>query len=107
MSLVIPNFGNVSEKTWDLFYKWAQDEQTADRVRANSYLERVKAQDKGIGEKSVDGLGECFANMDSRIYHRQLQNDKKFWSDEGNIKRFFKDNPQYLNTTKSGSTYKI
>jgi len=69
----------------------------ADKVRANSYLERVKTQNEGVGTKSVNGIGECYGQMDSRMYFRQMQNDKDFWKDEGNKKRFFKDNPQYLN----------
>lgn len=105
--IIVPNFGNVPQKVWDVFYKWAQDEQMADKVRANSYLERVKASNKGIGEKSINGIGECFGQIDSRMYHRQMQNDKDFWNDPSNVKKFFKDNPQYLNQTKSGSTYKI
>lgn len=96
-NIIIPKFPkNADKKVWDMFYKWSQDEQMADRVRANSYLERVRKQEKGIGEKHIDGLGECYASMDSRMYHRQLQNDPHFWTDPSNVKRFFKDNSQYL-----------
>ncbi len=105
--IIVPKFGNVPQKVWDKFYQWAQDEQMADKVRANSYLERVKKQYKGVGERHIDGLGECYATMDSRMFHRQTQNDPHFWSDPKNVQKFFKDNPQYLNQTASGSTYKI
>jgi len=79
----------------------------ADKVRANSYLERVKKEWKGCGEKSIDGIGENYATMDSRMFHRQMQNDPDFWRDPKNVQQFFKDNPQYLNQTASGSTYKV
>ena len=105
--LVIPDFGNVSQQTWDRFYRYAQDQQKADKYFTNKRLQMVKEQHKGDGVKAIDGIGENYATMDSRTYHRMLQNDPHFWADEGNVKKFFKDNPQYLNQTASGSTYKI
>lgn len=96
--IIIPKFPkNTSQKTWDKFYRWTQDEQQADRVRHSTYLERVKSASDGIAAKAVDGLGECYAEMDGRMYHRQLQNDPNFWNDPSNVKKFFKDNDQYVN----------
>ena len=98
MDVVIPKFPkNITKSTWDKFYRWAQNEQEADRVRHSTFLERVKATSDGIGEKAIEGVGECYAQMDSRMFHRQLQNDPHFFDDVGNIKKFFKDNPQYMN----------
>lgn len=98
MDIIIPKLPkNMSEQTKTQLYRWAQDEQEADRVMHEAYLQRVKAQSDGIGTKNVDGIGECYAQIDSRMYHRQLQSDPHFWDDLGNIKRFMKDNPQYLN----------
>ena len=105
--LIIPNFGNVSQKTWDRFYRYAQDQQTADKYFTKQRLYNVKNTYKGCAVKAIDGIGENYATMDSRIYHRQMQNDKDFWKDPANVVKFFKDNPDYLNETASGSTYKV
>jgi len=105
--VIIPDFGNVSQKTWDRFYRFAQDQQQADKFFTKQRLLDVKKAFKGVGEKAVDGIGECYAQMDSRTFHRMLQNDEHFWKDESNVKKFFKDNPQYLNQTASGSTHKV
>jgi len=98
--IIVPKFPkNVSEQAWDRFYRHCQDEQMVDKHRSATYLERVKqhSKDNGYFQKSVDGIGECYAEMDSRMYHRQLQNDPDFWKDPSNHKSFFRDNPEYLN----------
>lgn len=106
--IILPTQGKaVSERTWDKVYRYLQDEQNADRYLSRKRLLKVKEQNAGIGDKNMDGIGECYASMDSRMFHRQMQNDKHFWADEGNVKKFFKENPQYLNQTASGSTYKV
>ena len=105
--IINPNFGQVSEMTWNRINRYLQDEQNADRYLSRKRLLKVKEQEKGNAVKAVDGIGENYATMDSRMYHRQMQNDPHFWRDEANIKKFMKDNPQYLNQTASGSTYKV
>ncbi len=106
--IIIPKFPkNASQAVWDKLYKWSQDEQEADRVRHAAYLNRVKAQSDGIGTKTCDGIGECYAEMDARMYLRWQQTDPHFWDDPTNVKRFFKDNDQYLNKNKNGQKYKI
>jgi len=105
--IIRPNFGNVSQQTWDRFYRYAQDQQKADKYFTRQRLLATKNAHKGDGVKAVDGIGENYATMDSRTYHRQLQNDEHFWKDPSNVVKFFKDNPQYLNETNSGSTYKV
>ena len=99
-NIVVPKFPkNVTQKAWDQFYRHCQDEQMIDKVRSNSYLELVKGKSKEQGhhQKAINGIGECYAEMDSRMYHRQLQNDPDFWKDPSNHKKFFKDNSKYLN----------
>lgn len=99
-NIIVPKFPkNVTRKAWDQFYRHTQDQQQVDKVRMNSYLELVKGHSKeqGYNKKAIDGVGECYAEMDSRTYHRQMQNDPDFWKDPSNHKRFFKDNRQYLN----------
>jgi len=105
--IIIPNFGNVSQGTWDRFYRYAQDQQKADKYFMKQRLLATKEAHKGDGVKAVDGIGENYATMDSRTYHRMLQNDEHFWKDPANVVKFFKDNPEYLNETASGSTYKV
>jgi len=95
--VIIPEFGNVSEKTWARFKRWANDVQMSHKVRRMSLLERVKLDEPDIGKGHVDGLGECYAQIDSETYFRQMQNDADFWRDTANKKKFFKDNPEYLN----------
>ena len=97
-NIIIPKFPkNVSQQSWDKLYRHFQDEQEADRVRHNTYLEKVKNFNKGIGEKRVDGLGECYAQMDGRMYQRWVATDRNFFDDPKNVDKFFKDNPNYLN----------
>ena len=98
--IVVPKFPkHVPQSAWDKFYRMAQDEQFVDKHRSATYLEQVKAKSKDQEHfrKSIDGIGECYAEMDSRMYHRQMQNDPDFWKDASNVKKFFKDNDQYLN----------
>jgi len=96
--IVVPNFPkNTSPKTWDKFYRWACDEQEADKFKMKVRNLQVKNQYKGCFEKPIDGIGECYATMDSRTYHRMLQDDPDFWKDPSNHKSFFRDNDRYLN----------
>ena len=98
MDIIIPKIPkDTPQAVRDQLYDWATKAQDADRVLHESYLNRVKAQSDGIGTKAMDGAGECYAQMDSLMYHRQLQNDPHFWDDLSNVKKFFKDNRQYLN----------
>lgn len=69
----------------------------ADRVLTQTRLDKVKAASEDLYQSAMDGIGECYAQMDSETYHRQLQNDPYFWMDKGNTRKFFKDNPQYMN----------
>jgi len=97
-NIIIPNFpANPSEEALDQLYKWSQDAQEADRMRHEVMLEKVKKFEEGIGAKKVDGLGECYAQMDSRMYQRWVATDQNFFDDHGNVQKFFKDNPEYLN----------
>ncbi len=105
--VIIPDFGNVSQQTWDRFYRYAQDEMKADKYFAHQRLLQVKQKHAGDGVKSVDGIGENYATMDGRMYHRWLREDPNIFKDYNSCKKFFKDNPQYLNQTGSGSTYKV
>jgi hypothetical protein len=95
--IITPDFGNVARSTWKKLEDWARDEQEATKVLAQTRLNRVKAASKDLYQSAVDGIGECYAEMPSDMYFRQLQNDKDFWKDPSNVKRFFKDNGEYMN----------
>jgi len=99
-NIIVPKFPkHVPQSAWDKFYRLAQDEQFVDRHRQATYLEQVKtkSQNQGHHKKAIDGIGECYAEMDSRTYHRMMQNDKDFWKCSTNRRSFFRDNPEYLN----------
>ena len=44
--------------------------------------------------KNIDGLGQLTAVIDARTYFRWQEQDQDFWSDDGNVKKFLKDNPE-------------
>lgn len=44
--------------------------------------------------KTIDGLGQLSAVIDSRTYFRWIQEDQHFWDDDGNFKKFLNDNPE-------------
>ena len=88
---------DISHKTWDVLERMSRNEQMADKVLTQTRLDKVKAASDACYQSAMDGIGECYAQMDSETYHRQLQNDPDFWKCESNTKKFFKQNTQYLN----------
>jgi len=48
--IIKPNFGNVSQQTWDRFYRYACDQQNADKYFTRERLLATKAAHKWIHE---------------------------------------------------------
>jgi hypothetical protein len=46
----------------------------------------------------VEGLGQHTASYDARQWFRWQEEDKYFWQDESNVKKFKQDNPEVLVT---------
>lgn len=60
------------------------------------YKARQMAARKDVGERirNIDGLGQLTGVIDARTYFRWQQEDEHFWEDDGNYKRFLRDNPE-------------
>ncbi len=52
------------------------------------WKDRSDPKSRRFGELELEGV------IDSRTYFRWLQTDPDFWRDEGNWKRFARDNPE-------------
>lgn len=54
----------------------------------------IREQEKGVGRKMFDGIGQVTGIIDARTYFRWQQEDPDFWNDDGNYRKFLRDNPE-------------
>ena len=59
------------------------------------YKARQLAARQSVGpQKTVEGLGQLTHVFDARTYFRWLEEDKHFWDDPNNVRRYERDNPE-------------
>lgn len=55
---------------------------------------RIARKNANVERRDVPGLGRLVADIDARTFFRWQQQDKGFWSDKRNVRRFLADNPE-------------